>query len=41
VCVVFREKGHGGDAAALARRLFAAFAETRDPRLASAQAGQR
>ncbi len=41
VCVVFLEKGHGGDAAALARQIFAAFADARDPRLASARAGQR
>jgi cell division protein FtsI/penicillin-binding protein 2 len=39
--VVFLEKGHGSDAAALARQIFSAFAESRDSRLADAAAGQR
>jgi len=41
VLVVFLEKGHGNDAAALARQVFTAFAESRDSRLANAAAGQR
>jgi len=41
VLVVFLEKGHGGDAAALARRIFTAFAESRDSQLANAAASQQ
>lgn len=35
VLVVFLEKGHGSDAAALASKIFAAFAEERDGRIAT------
>jgi cell division protein FtsI/penicillin-binding protein 2 len=41
VLVVFLEKGHGSDAAALARQIFSAFAESRNSRLANAAVGQR
>ncbi len=39
VLVVFLEKGHGSDAAALARQIFGAFAEERDHKLANAAGG--
>jgi len=39
--VVFLEKGHGSDAAALAREIFSAFAEERDNKLAKAAAGSQ
>jgi len=38
VLVVFLEKGRGSDAAALASKIFSAFAEERDPHLAAAAA---
>jgi len=41
VFVVFLEKGHGSDAAALARQIFGAFVAARDARPANAAAGQR
>jgi len=41
VLVVFLEKGHGSDTAALARQILAAFAQSRESRLAKAAAGQR
>jgi len=41
VLVVFLEKGHGSDAAALASQVFSAFAQSRESRLADATAGQQ
>jgi cell division protein FtsI/penicillin-binding protein 2 len=41
VLVVFLEKGHGSDAAALARQIFSAFAEERNGKWDDASVGQR
>jgi cell division protein FtsI/penicillin-binding protein 2 len=41
VLIVFLEKGHGSDAAALARQIFGAFAEERNGKLNDAPVGQR
>ena len=41
VLVVFLEKGHGSDAAALASKIFGAFAQARDSRRANAAVGSQ